>query len=394
MSDSSQIVVDIEVSETDAVPLAHSIKRWLVAEEIVEDEPSDSAGIRDIRQRHRARVHELPRDFRAGRVMVRNGRAFPQPKCLRSDFLADTPPARKPDARCGISDTAKRVAADAPPFDGWPPECLIRTRREGQPMRLLRCLLACVSATATALVSVGCFSPGTCTKNVHVVTSVGKEPLAMWVAPSEDVFVVGSAGLTERNATVLQVANGANFQSLWGSSSNDLYAVGDGGVFHWDGGATWTNQIPTGHDFRTIRGADAQHIWVAGAPDIRADGALLFSTGDGNWSPVAIATIPLMTNLWVQSSDDVLAVGLNGTIAHLTGGAWRVESIGIPKAGLMAAWSSSATDLYVVGNDAGDGIIAHSTGDGSWTTKTFAGSFLEALWGTSSSDVFAAGSDE
>jgi hypothetical protein len=216
----------------------------------------------------------------------------------------------------------------------------------------------------------------------------------MWVAPSEDVFVVGSAGLTERNATVLQVANGANFQSLWGSSSNDLYAVGDGGVFHWDGGATWTNQIPTGHDFRTIRGADAQHIWVAGAPDIRADGALLFSTGDGNWSPVAIATIPLMTNLWVQSSDDVLAVGLNGTIAHLTGGAWRVESIGIPKAGLMAAWSSSATDLYVVGNDAGDGIIAHSTGDGSWTTKTFAGSFLEALWGTSSSDVFAAGSDE
>jgi predicted RNA-binding Zn-ribbon protein involved in translation (DUF1610 family) len=42
MSDSSQIVVDVEVSDTGAVPLADSIKRWLVAEEIVENELSDS----------------------------------------------------------------------------------------------------------------------------------------------------------------------------------------------------------------------------------------------------------------------------------------------------------------------------------------------------------------
>jgi hypothetical protein len=259
-------------------------------------------------------------------------------------------------------------------------------------MRLLS-WLARVTATAMILVAGGCWSPGTCSKNVHIVTSAGKAPGGMWVPPSEDVYVVGGAGLTERNTTVLQVAGGANFESVWGSSPNDVYAVGDGGVFHWDGGARWTNQVPTGHDFRAVRGADARHVWAAGAPDIRSDvGSLLFSTGDGNWSSIAIATIPFMTNLWVQSSDDVFAVGASGTVAHLTGGAWRVESIGMAKAVLTAAWSSSATDVYVVGYDAAGGIVAHSAGDGSWATTRVGASYLEAVWGTSSSDVFAAGS--
>src|SRR3954471_12201947 len=102
---------------------------------------------------------------------------------------------------------------------------------EGGMLRVLAC--------AIVLELAGC-GPGTCTRTIHHVISPGKSPAAMWIAPSGDVYVVGSAGLTERNSTVLQVSGGGNFQSIWGSSASDIYAVGDGGVFHWNGVDGWT----------------------------------------------------------------------------------------------------------------------------------------------------------
>lgn len=41
VSDSTQVVVDVEASEDDAVPLAREILAWLSAERIIEREPSD-----------------------------------------------------------------------------------------------------------------------------------------------------------------------------------------------------------------------------------------------------------------------------------------------------------------------------------------------------------------
>jgi len=53
--------------------------------------------------------------------------------------------------------------------------------------------------------------------------------------------------------------------SSWGTSSTDMYSVGDGGtILHFDG-TTWTKmQSGTALDLQNIWGTDDQHIWTAG----------------------------------------------------------------------------------------------------------------------------------
>lgn len=250
-------------------------------------------------------------------------------------------------------------------------------------LRLVTCAIGVTSLT-------GC-SSGTCTRTIHHEISAGKKPLAMWIAPSSDVYIVGGAGLTERNATILSVAGGGNFQSVWGSSTSDLYAVGDGGVFHWNGVDSWTVQVPTGADYRAVSGADAQHVWAVGETSIvRGSGSILFSSGDGTWSPAASA-MPLLTNLWVASASDVYVVGVAGTVVHLISGTWRTESIGISDAVLRAVWGSSGSDVYAVGYNSAGGLIAHSIGDGMWTTTSVNALDLTSVWGSSPSDVHVGG---
>jgi hypothetical protein len=214
----------------------------------------------------------------------------------------------------------------------------------------------------------------------------------MWIAPSADIYVVGSAGLTERNSTVLQVSGGGNFQSVWGSSASDIYAVGDGGVFHWNGVDGWTVQVPTGSDYRAVGGADAQHIWAVGETSIiNGSGSVLFSSGDGTWSAIPLPPLPLLTNIWVTSANEVFAVGDAGTIIHLISGTWRTESIGQANVVLRAVWGSSASDVYAVGEGPANGVIAHSAGDGTWTTTIVSAQELTSIWGSSASNIHIGG---
>jgi hypothetical protein len=89
------------------------------------------------------------------------------------------------------------------------------------------------------------------------------------------------------------------------------------------------------------------------------------------------------------SSDNVYVVGLE--VQHLVGGSWTTEA-GVPLVLSPAIWGSSASDVYLVGDE---GAIYHSTGDGTWVQELsplpIASSYLTAIWGSSSSDIYAVG---
>src|SRR5438445_3430450 len=75
---------------------------------------------------------------------------------------------------------------------------------------------------------------------------------------------------------------GNHLHSAWGSASNDVWAVGEGGtILHWDGTA-----------------------WSASA------------SGTGN----------LLYSVWGSASNDVWGVDDRGTILHWDGTAWSVSS--------------------------------------------------------------------
>jgi len=88
-----------------------------------------------------------------------------------------------------------------------------------------------------------------------------------------------------------------------------------------------------------------------------------------------------------ETSDVARPVDAKGADAA-PGPAWSAEVSGVFGDDLNAVWGSSATDVYAVG---GNGTIVHSKGDGVWTTQPsqFAiGSFL-GVWGSGATQVYA-----
>ncbi len=100
---------------------------------------------------------------------------------------------------------------------------------------------------------------------------------------------------------------------VWGSSSNDIFAVGmNNTILHYDGNF-WSPMAPP------------EHILPTHYMDV-----------------------------WGSSSDDVYAVTFSGIIAHYDGNKWSVASH--EEGRLQGIWGSSATDVFAVGDE---GLIVH-----------------------------------
>jgi hypothetical protein len=90
------------------------------------------------------------------------------------------------------------------------------------------------------------------------------------------------------------------------------------------------------------------------------------------------------------SDSDIFAVGQNGTILHYNGSAWIQMDSGTAST-LNAVWGSSSSDVYAVGFDSGgSGTILHYDGSSWQEQETGIGSVLNGMWGSSAaSDIFA-----
>ncbi len=167
---------------------------------------------------------------------------------------------------------------------------------------------------------------------------------------------------------------------VWGSSANDVYAVGygeDGNykymplLYHYDKSG-WTNaslSLPSGWTAGSLSG-----VWGSSASDV-------YAVGDG--SHPGNAGSPL--------------------IYHNGGSGWTASSPSLPSGWsnsfLWGVWGSSGSDIYAFGN--GDRDLAYYHYDGnSWTSSKSSPSLPSGwtssdwggVWGSSASDVYAIGS--
>ncbi len=142
---------------------------------------------------------------------------------------------------------------------------------------------------------------------------------------------------------------GDTITGLWGASPNDVWAVANRWLIHWDG----TAFAVTGSD-------EALHAaWGSGA-----------------------------TNVW--------AVGANGTALHWDGTAWSRTLTGT-NASLLAVWGSGPSDVWAVGTHS---VILHWNG-AAWSSRAHPSpanptidDAITTVWGTATSDVWAAGARE
>jgi photosystem II stability/assembly factor-like uncharacterized protein len=99
---------------------------------------------------------------------------------------------------------------------------------------------------------------------------------------------------------------------IWGTSPNNLYAVGDAGtVLHYDG-ATW-QEMPSGvsDNLYGIWGASADSIFVVGA------GGLIRGWNGSAWSTLISGTEFDLHDLVATQDGDIWVVGDNSTILRL-----------------------------------------------------------------------------
>lgn len=171
----------------------------------------------------------------------------------------------------------------------------------------------------------------------------------IWGAATDELFLLGHAapwihrfdGITFSPQTVPGVISndGQGLTDLWGSASNDVYAVGEAGVIvHFDGN-NWTSA-------------------TAAAADLRA--------------------------VWGSASDDVFAVGDGGTIVHYNGASWTAQSSGVTT-NLNDVWGSGAGDVFAVGVG---GVVLHHDGTGWSPLDSGTTAEIRRVGGTGPGDVF------
>ena len=213
---------------------------------------------------------------------------------------------------------------------------------------------------------------------------------------------------------------------IWGTSRDNVFAVGNmGNIYHYDG-VEWKKQdSPVEASLYCVRGASPQAVFACGV-----DGVILKYDGK-KWAKMKSGVTTSISSLWFASPDcgyavgfegvilkydgntwkqmvspkdikyvnfsdvwgfdenDVYAVGDLGTIYHYDGKEWKIIPTKTVK-WLLSAWGADRENLYI---GAEDGLILHY--DGKNLTEMDAGTItcIFGLWGSSNSDIYGIAGD-
>ena len=170
--------------------------------------------------------------------------------------------------------------------------------------------------------------------------------------------------------------------SLWGSSNNDVWAVGERGlVLHYNG-HQWgpVRDAEATGDLLRVTGRSRRDVWAVGAREvIHFDGA--------HWGRLPLPAGTTGRDVAGTWPDDVWVVG-SGGVQRYHGGAWA--SVDAQISAPTGVWSDG-DEVWVTGAVTGGAAIARFAG-GAWTTKQFPGSSLAGLWGERRDYLWAYGS--
>lgn len=214
----------------------------------------------------------------------------------------------------------------------------------------------------------------------------------LWGTSADNVFAVGADSV----GTVLRYTAGAWTRhtlpteqvllDVWGSSGSDVFAVGSGGaIVHWDGAAWDTMTSGLECSCKSLWG-----VWGSGPDDVFAvgdDGVVAHYDGT-SWTVGDTLPATVLYGVWGSGPNDVFAVGEEGGIFHYDGTEWSRMTSGLEDSGgyLNAVWGLSPTDVYAA---ASTGVLHY---DGTEWSPLEGAQECEHLsvWGTSANDLFVA----
>ncbi len=225
-------------------------------------------------------------------------------------------------------------------------------------------------------------------------------PLLNWVDGSGvDVWVVGNEGVTLRRVqdgwTDIESPTEEPLWGVWGASSGEVWAVGGDPLtenpavmLRFDGVAWEDVPLPTvdrpfGALFK-VWGTSPDNVYAVGE-----SGVVLHYDG-ASWAQEASGTTKDLISLWGAGPDEILAVGGRGiaTLLRYDGASWTETLVGT-EPGLNGVWMDSDGYAYVCGQGGKVGVI--EPGGDSYTGERVSDLVLHGSFGFDGGRYFAVG---
>lgn len=135
---------------------------------------------------------------------------------------------------------------------------------------------------------------------------------------------------------------------IWGTSSDDLYVVGEAGVIWHKDVDTWNNEsgappVATGN-LTTVHGCGSDEVYAVGGRD------LLQRDGTG-WTRSDKLLSNDVNGVFCAGPGEAAIVGTGGLKQRLVAGAWEDDFAKDPHGNLHAVWGDGAGSYWAVGGD-------------------------------------------
>jgi len=220
---------------------------------------------------------------------------------------------------------------------------------------------------------------------------IGADLHGVWGSGPNDVWAVGDGTILHWNGDAWSRVLGddaAAFGGVWGTGPADVWAVGSGGaIVHWDG-ATLARVAGGGTSTLTaVWGSGPEDVWAVGGAQ---SGSVALHYDGHAWTSVATQTLGQLRGVWGSGSRDVWALG-GATVLHWDGVAWSSTQLSSSNQ-VETVWASGRDDLWALG----PATSLHWDGNGWFDVSLFPGTspVAGALWGTAANDVWNVGHDD
>jgi len=172
-------------------------------------------------------------------------------------------------------------------------------------------------------------------------------------------------------------------KGIWGTASNNIYAVGSSGVIlHFDG-TSWSRvtDIVLSENLSAVHGSSASNIVAVG------ENGVMVQYNGTSWTKRTVTASANLNAVWVVSPSQMFIAGENGVILTCDQTTCAQNNY-FTSYSLNSIWAAAANDVYAVG---GAGIILHFDGS-NWSQVTSnTTNLLYGVWGASASQIFAVG---
>lgn len=231
----------------------------------------------------------------------------------------------------------------------------------------------------------------------QISSGEGSSLRAVYSSPQGDVFAAGQSG------SILRIRGGklewggiagdsTIYAGIWGTSSSDVWAVGDYGRVSRFDGTTWT-AVPQrfGGSLEKlvgVSGTSSSDVWIVGD-----SGTVVHYNGTSYASQTLSLGLGKVAAVWASAANDVWISGENGRLGHYDGSKWSLW----PKtlaAAAVSLWGSGPSDVWATGGwDVGKNIYLSRYNGSTWEAQTLPANstFPASITGTGPLDIWLGG---